>query len=191
MSFCGKCGNQLNWSSNFCPTCGDQVAAHTEVQRQNTPPPVPPIYSAQSGSAQGYYPNNFHPAPYASQPHKSLHPHHVAAGGFTQMFGLHPATAMLTVIANAMIFGGAGVAGLIAVPSGGSSLVVLTVISTVCGGILGIITYMAQKKWYDDDHESALIKSLIVAFLTAIPVGLPGFLALPAGIVGLFHRKKN
>jgi hypothetical protein len=44
-------------------------------------------------------------------------------------------------------------------------------------------------KWYGDDRESALIKALILAFLTAIPVPLPAFLSVPAGIMGLFRHK--
>ena len=71
----------------------------------------------------------------------------------------------------------------------GGSLVALTAVSTVCGIILGIITYLAQKKWYDDDKESAVIKALIVGFLTAIPAGLPGYLVIPSGIIGFFRRK--
>jgi hypothetical protein len=113
------------------------------------------------------------------------------ARGFAQTFGLHPAIALLTVVVNTMIFGSAGVAGLVGVLTGGASLVALTAVSTVCGFILGTITYLAQKKWYDDDKQSAVIKALIVAFLTAIPVGLPGFLVAPAGIVGLFRRKAD
>jgi hypothetical protein len=93
------------------------------------------------------------------------------------------------VIVNTMIFGTAGVAALMTLPTGGASLVALTTVSTVCGLILAIITYLAQKKWYDDDKESAIIKALIVGFLTAIPVGLPGYLTIPSGIIGFFRRK--
>jgi hypothetical protein len=114
---------------------------------------------------------------------------HHQAHGFAQTFGLHPASALLTVAVNAMIFGTSGVAALISLPTAGASLVAVTIISTICGSILGVITYLAQKKWYGDDHEEALIKSLIVAFLTAIPVGLPAVLAIPAGIIGLFRKK--
>jgi hypothetical protein len=131
----------------------------------------------------------YQPYPQSSQqplPTGSAHP---AARGFTQMFGLHPAMATLTVAVNAMIFGDA----LLSVPTGlftlGLSLAQLIVVSTTAGGILGYITYIAQQKWYSDDKESAKIKALIVGFLTAIPVGLPGFLVIPSGIVGLFRRK--
>jgi hypothetical protein len=62
------------------------------------------------------------------------------------------------------------------------------------GIALGFITYKAQRHWYRDDQESAIIKGLIVALLTAIPTSLPGFLTIPSGIVGLVHilrRKKD
>ena len=56
--------------------------------------------------------------------------------------------------------------------------------------ILGIITFMAQKAWYHDGSESAFIKALIVALLTAIPSPLPYFLFVPAGLVGLFRGRR-
>ncbi len=80
-------------------------------------------------------------------------------------------------------------AAIISLPTAGASLAALTFVSTVCGVILGSITYLAQKKWYDDDKESAVIKALIVGFLTAIPAGLPGYLVIPSGILGFFRRK--
>jgi hypothetical protein len=120
-------------------------------------------------------------------PAPGLEHHH--AHGFAQTFGLHPASALLTLAVNTMIFGSAGIASLISLPTAGASLLALTFASTLCGAILGVITYMTQKKWYGDDHQEALIKSLIVAFLTAIPVGLPAILAIPAGIIGLFRKK--
>ena len=114
--------------------------------------------------------------------------HHVTRG-FTQAFGLHPAMALLTVVVNAMIFGDA----ILSVSTGifmfGLSLAQLVAVSTGAGAVLGYITYRAQQKWYGDDPESAKIKALIVGFLTAIPAGLPGFLVIPSGIVGLFRRK--
>jgi hypothetical protein len=133
------------------------------------------------------------PAPEIIPPGQSspatTHPEHHMARGFAQTFGLHPATALLTVVVNTMIFGSAGVAALFSLPTGGISIAALTFISTICGIILGTITYMVQKKWYDDDKDSAVIKALIVAFLTAIPVGLPAYLTIPAGILGFFRRK--
>ena len=100
--------------------------------------------------------------------------------GFAQTFGLHPAMALLTVIVNTMVFasgfGTGGIGWLTSIP---------------VGLVIGVIIFLGQKKWYGDDNENALIKALIVAFLTAIPTSLPGYLTIPSGIVGLFHRNKN
>ena len=105
--------------------------------------------------------------------------HHAVAHGFAQTFGLHPGMALLTVIVNTMVFGGG---------------IILPVIgwftSIPVGVVLGGIVFMAQKKWYGDDSEAAAIKALIVAFLTAIPTSLPGYLTIPSGIVGFFRRKE-
>lgn len=57
--------------------------------------------------------------------------------------------------------------------------------------MLGVITFLAQRKWYGDDNESAMIKGLILAFLTAIPSPLPAILYVPSGIVGFVHRLRN
>jgi ABC-type xylose transport system permease subunit len=67
-------------------------------------------------------------------------------------------------------------------------------LSVPAGVVLGVITYKAQRHWYGDDRESALIKGLIVGLLTAIPTSLPGLLTIPSGVVGLLHmlrRKKT
>jgi hypothetical protein len=103
-------------------------------------------------------------------------------GGFGQMFGLDPRVAFLTVVVDTMLFGGQ-------VATLGAS----TVLSVPAGVALGLITYKVQRHWYKDDRESAMIKALVVGLLTAIPTSLPGFLTVPAGIVGLAHmlrRKK-
>jgi hypothetical protein len=176
MNFCSQCGAQFPQSGNFCSVCGTPPLPMYPQQQPN-PQPV-------RNAKQDFQPQYGQP-----QSPPANNPHHMMARGFAQMFGLHPAAALLTVIVNTMIFGAAGVAGLISLPTAGASLVALTAISTICGCILGIITYMAQKKWYADDKESAVIKALIVGFLTAIPVGLPGYLVIPSGIIGFFRRK--
>ena len=71
------------------------------------------------------------------------------------------------------------------------SMGMLMPFSILAGFVLGIITFMAQKKWYGDDNESAAIKALVVTLLTAIPSPLPYVLFVPAGLVGFFRRKKN
>jgi len=106
----------------------------------------------------------------------------VSAGGFGQIFGLDPRVVFLTAVVDTMLFGGQFIT------LGTSSLLSLPV-----GIVLGVITYKAQRHWYRDDRESAIIKGLSVALLTAIPTSLPGFLTIPSGIVGLVHllRRKR
>ena len=89
---------------------------------------------------------------------------------------------MLTIAADNMLFAGM-------IVSWGT----LIAFSLMAAGVLGLITYRAQQRWYGDDRESAMIKALIVGFLTAIPTPIPTFLYLPAGAVGLVHilRKKS
>jgi hypothetical protein len=106
-------------------------------------------------------------------------PQHMAARGFAQSLGLHPGMALLTIIVDAMLFGG----------DLATAWFILPLTLAVSFG-LGIATFMAQKKWYGDDNESAFIKAFIVAGLTAIPTSLPGFLCIPAGIVGLFRKER-
>jgi hypothetical protein len=166
--WCTQCGAQLRESSSFCSVCGASVNVASPQQTPNSNPPLQPA-SGRSGIPSS--------------------PHHPAARGFTQAFGLHPAMALLTVAVNAMIFGDAVFSTVSAPWTAGLSFAQLVAVSTTAGGILGYITYMAQQKWYGDDKESAKIKALIVGFLTAIPVGLPGFLVIPSGVVGLFRRK--
>jgi hypothetical protein len=109
-------------------------------------------------------------------------PHAVAARGFGQMYGLHPAPASLTFIVDMMLFGGE-------VATFGAILP----LSLAAGVVLAVITFLAQRKWYGDDGEAAFIKALIVGLLTAIPTPLPAVLYVPAGVIGLVHglRKKQ
>jgi len=106
----------------------------------------------------------------------------VSSPGFGQIFGLEPRVVFLTTVVDTMLFGGQFIT------LGTSSLLSLPV-----GIVLGVITYKAQRHWYRDDRESAIIKGLIVGLLTAIPTSLPGFLTIPFGIVGLVHllRRKR
>ena len=104
----------------------------------------------------------------------------INAGGLGQIFGLDPRVVVLTMVVDSMLFGGQ------LVTLGTSSL-----LSVPVGIVLGVITYKAQRHWYRDDRDSALIKGLIVALLTAIPTSLPGFLTVPSGIVGLVHMLRR
>lgn len=50
MSYCSKCGTQINDGAKFCPSCGTPVAA-TAAEPQNDVQPAP-APSASSGEAQ-------------------------------------------------------------------------------------------------------------------------------------------
>jgi hypothetical protein len=104
------------------------------------------------------------------------------AGGFGQVFGLDPRIVLLTTVVDTMLFGGDFL-----------TMGMSTLLSVPAGIVMGLITYKAQRHWYQDDRESAIIKGLIVGLLTAIPTSLPGFLTIPSGIVGMVHllRKKR
>ncbi|MGA2887624.1 MAG: hypothetical protein ABSE51_06195 [Terracidiphilus sp.] len=107
----------------------------------------------------------------------------MTARGFGQVFGLDPRIAFLTIVVDVMLFGGDV-----------ATFGVGVLLSALVGIALGVITYKAQKHWYQDDRESAIIKGLIVGLLTAIPTSLPGFLTIPSGLVGIVHllrRKKR
>jgi hypothetical protein len=56
---------------------------------------------------------------------------------------------------------------------------------------MALITFLAQRKLYGDDDETALLKALMVGGLTAIPTGLPNALILPSAAVGLLRRKRG
>jgi hypothetical protein len=87
--------------------------------------------------------------------------------------------AFLTLVTDTMIFAGeVGSAGL------------LLPVAIGAGIALGVIVFLAQRKYYADDNDSALIKALIVALLTIIPSPIPFALFIPAGVVGLFRRKQ-
>jgi hypothetical protein len=51
---------------------------------------------------------------------------------------------------------------------------------------MALITFLAQRKLYGDDDETALLKALMVGGLTAIPT-----LILPSAAVGLLRRKRG
>ena len=137
--------------------------------------------AASAGDSTVYSrPQAYSQSPPYSQQLAGSNPNHIAARGFSQIFGLHPAIAFLTVASDMMLHAADVV-----------SMGMLMPFSILAGFVLGIITFMAQKKWYRDDNESAAIKALVVTLLTAIPSPLPYVLFVPAGLVGFFRRKKN
>ena len=117
--------------------------------------------------------------------------HRTTARGFGYVFGLHPGIAFFTIAVNLMLFSKDGLALVLAPATAGADIPVALVISMIVGAAVGYVTYLGQKKWYDDDGESARIKGLITGILTAIPTGLPGMLFGSAALAGLVLRKKR
>jgi hypothetical protein len=107
--------------------------------------------------------------------HDHERPYHGSAG-LTQLFGLDPRIAILTLLVDAMLFGGELLTMGLLIP-----------FAIVAGLVLGFITYRAQVRWYGDDRESALIKAAVIVLLTAIPTPLPAILYIPSAVLGAVH----
>jgi uncharacterized membrane protein YvlD (DUF360 family) len=104
----------------------------------------------------------------------AISPQVVASRGLAQTFGLDIKAATLAVIVDLMVFGGEVLTFETLLPLG------------LCvAGVLALIVYKIQRKWHQDDHDSALIKALIIGLLTAIPVPLTPIIAIPGGILGI------
>jgi hypothetical protein len=101
-------------------------------------------------------------------------------GGFVQTFGLDIRVAILAVVIDSMVFGATWITG-----------GVLYVVELGAGVVLAFITYKIQRVWYGDNHDSALIKALVIGLLTAIPAPITGIFAGPGGILGLIHLFRN
>ncbi len=104
-----------------------------------------------------------------------LRPYHGSAG-LTQLLGLDPRIAILTLLVDAMLFSGEVLTMGLLIP-----------IAIVAGAGLGFIAYRAQVRWYGDERESALIKGAVIALLTAIPTPLPAILYIPSAVLGAIH----
>jgi hypothetical protein len=96
---------------------------------------------------------------------------------FSQLFGLDPRIAFVTLIVDVMLNAGDL-----------ASMGLLFPVSVAAGVVLGYIVYKGQMNWYGDDKESARIKGIILGLLTAIPTPLPELLYIPAGLLGLYQR---
>jgi hypothetical protein len=72
-----------------------------------------------------------------------------------------------------------------------ASLGTLWPVSLVVSAVIGVITFLAQRKFYGDDDEAAFIKAALLSLLVAIPTPLPAMLYIPAGIIGLCNRKRG
>ncbi|HEY1685906.1 MAG TPA: hypothetical protein VGG19_14170 [Tepidisphaeraceae bacterium] len=138
------------------------------VPQALVPPPIVQIVDNDRTVIQNL------PAPnFTTQSSDVMPPVVAASRGLAQMFGLDPRAAVLTVLIDLMVFG-----------TDTFSLETLLPLGVLIAGVLGFIVYKMQRKWYGDDHDSALIKCLVVSILTAIPIPISPFLAIPAGIVG-------
>ncbi len=96
------------------------------------------------------------------------------ARGFASAFGLDPRVALLTVLVDLL-------ANSATIVSAG----LLYEVELGAAVVLTVIAYKAQRAWYGDDHDSALIKALVIGLLTAIPVPISPLFALPGGALGL------
>lgn len=105
--------------------------------------------------------------------------HGRAATAISQTFGFHPTAATLTVLVDLIIFGGTVVSIGLAYP-------ILVFISL----LLGVITFMIQQNWYQDNSSDAMIKALIVVALTAIPLPIATALMAYYGITGKLRGQK-
>jgi len=146
--FCTQCGTSLREEHRYCWNCGARSAA--------------PTYASAAGGPRSPVPLRVNPP--------------AAPRRFSQVFGLDPRIAFLTLAIDVMLNAGdLATAGL------------LLPVSVGAGVVLGYIAYRAQIHWYGDDRESARIKAVVLGLLTAIPTPLPELLYVPAGLVGLGH----
>ena len=138
------------------------------------PPPLPENKAAQHDSQNLYArQNTVLPARHGN----------AATSALMQFFALDVRAAILVVLVDLMVFGGDAMSFGLLIPLG-----------IVVGGILGFIVYKIQMLWYHDEHDSALIKAMIVGLLTAIPVPLCPLIAIPGGIIGfvnMVRRKRS
>jgi hypothetical protein len=152
---CFKCNAQLQGHRIFCAECGAK-------QPENTAPGN--FTRTQYATAQPLQ-QNFVPAD--GTPHAAAH-------SLGRMLLLHPAPAFFAIILDGMVTA-------VDVTTLGITAPFLWLI----GGIVtAVVTFMAQKKWADDDQEEAFIKALMVGFLVALPTPFPAFLTVPSAIAG-------
>ena len=150
MSHCTQCGASIYEGNQFCGKCGTKAETSAVVQR------VPRFWRVPAKDP-------------AATPRR-----------FSQVFGLDPRIAFLTLIIDMMLNAGDLL-----------SMGLLVPVSMFAGIVLGYVVYKAQMNWYGDDPESAKIKAIVIGLLTAIPTPIPELLYLPAGLVGLFNRFWN
>jgi zinc ribbon protein len=147
MLFCTQCGAAIQETHQFCGKCGKQTDGSALIPH-----------------------HPFQRVPFRDQSREG------SIQRFSQLFGLDPRVAFLTLIVDMMLNAGDVL-----------SMGLLLPVSVAAGIVLAYVAYRAQISWYGDDKESAKIKAIILGLLTAIPTPLPAVLYIPAGILGLFH----
>jgi phage shock protein PspC (stress-responsive transcriptional regulator) len=189
MIICQQCGAPLVGDESFCHKCGGAVRSlatsaapsYQSPAANTTAAPTIEYLPPEPGSMARQSQGGFAPSPAGNLQVQGKEDK--AAAGLAQMFGLDPRVALVAVVLDTMLFVGETL-----------TFEVLLPFSVLAGAVFGFITYKAQKSWYGDDHDSALIKGLIMGLLTAIPTSLPAFLYVPAGFLGLanlLRKKKN
>jgi hypothetical protein len=148
MIHCTQCGASIQEGNQFCGKCGTKAEVSAVERRM---PGFWRVPSKQQGTAT---------------PRR-----------FSQVFGLDPRIAFLTLIVDMMLNAGELM-----------SMGLLVPVSMMAGVVLGYVVYKAQIHWYGDDPESAKTKAIVIGLLTAIPTPIPELFYLPAGLLGLFHR---
>jgi len=148
MLSCTQCGSAMPDTHQYCGKCGTQIDSTELVPRGLRFQRIPSKNPATAGPVRR----------------------------FSQLFGLDPRIAFLTLIVDMMLNAGDLL-----------SMGLLLPVSVAAGVVLGYAVYQAQMNWYGDDKESARIKGIILGLLTAIPTPIPEILYIPAGILGLFH----
>lgn len=92
---------------------------------------------------------------------------HYDAQWFAHTFGLHPVLAVLLAIAAVVLWGYFD-----------------GWIRLVCTIPLGILTWMMQKDFYEEDSRTASCKAIVVSALLAIDIAVALLVFLTAGILG-------
>jgi hypothetical protein len=147
MIYCTQCGAIIQEENQFCGKCGAKAETSAVVQR------VPRFWRLPAKDK-------------AAVPQRR----------FSQIFGLDPRIAFLTLVIDMMLNAGELL-----------SMGLLVPVSMMAGVVLGYVVYKAQINWYGDDPESAKIKAIVIGLLTAIPTPIPEMLYLPAGLLGAFN----
>src|SRR5215472_3366478 len=122
MIYCTQCGANIHEGNQFCGKCGTKAEISAVVRRW-------PAFWRVPAKGQD-----------AAPPRR-----------FSQVFGLDPRIAFLTLIIDMMLNAGEL-----------ASMGLLAPVSMLAGVVLGYVVYKTQIHWYGDDPESAKIKAIII-----------------------------